>query len=169
MGKDSRVNAWHNNGELKRVGAAFMWGFYSSQLMMMSLCYRSSYKYKRLCRVFIPIISHYSTMAEKQTFVVWAPAHTGPEALGRRVAVRPAHLQHLGELTAQGSLKLGGPISDPESGDASGSMIVFEAESVAAVRKILENDPYWKADFWDKERIEIRTINLTIVGTGAGH
>ncbi len=39
--------------------------------------------------------------------------------------------------------ELGGPTSDPESGEANGSMLVFEAESAAAVRATLEKDPYW--------------------------
>ena len=42
--------------------------------------------------------------------------------------------------------ELGGPISDPVSGDANGSMMIFELESVAAVRAELAKDPYWIND-----------------------
>ena len=39
--------------------------------------------------------------------------------------------------------ELGGPIFDPVSGDANGSMFILELESAAAVRAELEKDPYW--------------------------
>ena len=35
---------------------------------------------------------------------------------------------------------------DTESGDPSGTLLVLEAESLEAVREILQNDPYWAGD-----------------------
>ncbi|KAI9430659.1 hypothetical protein H4582DRAFT_2015506 [Lactarius indigo] len=101
-------------------------------------------------------------MAAKQTFVVWAPYQTDSEMLSRRTAARTEHLAGLKQLSAQGSLKLGGPTSDPESGEAKGSMLIYEAESAAVVRGFLEKDPYWAGNVWDKEKLEIRAIILTI-------
>jgi len=103
-------------------------------------------------------------MAEMKTFVLWAPTQSDPEVLERRLVVREAHLKNIGRLAAQGILKLGGPIFDPESGDPNGSVLVLEAESLAAVRAIVEEDPYWKGGVWNKEKVEIKTTDLTIVG-----
>lgn len=41
---------------------------------------------------------------------------------------------------------MGGPISDPASGDANGSMLIFELENIADVRAELAKDPYWVND-----------------------
>ena len=38
----------------------------------------------------------------KQTFVVWAPDCTDPDALSRRLAVRAEHLERVRRLTAEG-------------------------------------------------------------------
>ena len=43
-------------------------------------------------------------MAEKKTFVVWAPTQSDPGVFERRIAVREEHLKHLGRITAQGIL-----------------------------------------------------------------
>jgi uncharacterized protein YciI len=34
-------------------------------------------------------------------------------------------------------------MAEPISGDSSGSLLVLEAESLAAVREIVRNDPFW--------------------------
>ncbi|KAH9040238.1 hypothetical protein EDB84DRAFT_1005771 [Lactarius hengduanensis] len=101
-------------------------------------------------------------MATKQTFVVWGPYQTDAEMLSRRAAARTEHVAGLKRLGAEGFLKLGGPTSDPESGEAKGSMLIYEAESAAAVRGFLENDPYWAGNVWDKEKLEIRLVTLTV-------
>jgi len=99
-------------------------------------------------------------MATKQTFVVWAPYHTDPEALARRSVVRPEHLEGVKRLIANGSWKAGGPASDPVSGEPTGSMFVVEEENIASLRAILEKDAYWVNNVWDKERFEIKVITL---------
>jgi len=103
-------------------------------------------------------------MATKQTYVVWAPADPKPEVLERRTAVRPEHLKNVARLASEGTLKLGGPMTDAVSGDASGSLLVLEAESLEAAREIVKNDPYWTGDVWNKEKIDIKVVSLTIVG-----
>jgi len=102
-------------------------------------------------------------MATKQTFAVWAPYCTDPEALARRSAVRPEHLEGIKRIAAQGLLKLGGPTSDPVSGEPTGSMFVVEAESIITLRAVLEKDPYWVSNVWDKEKFEIKLITLVPV------
>ncbi|KAI9442974.1 hypothetical protein H4582DRAFT_1808495 [Lactarius indigo] len=115
-------------------------------------------------------------MAAKQSFVVWAPYQTDSEMLSRRTAARTEHLAGLKQLGAQGSLSVwcgffdGSPHSLTHSvrqqssagRQAKGSMLIYEAESAAVVRGFLEKDPYWAGNVWDKEKLEIRAIVLTI-------
>ena len=101
-------------------------------------------------------------MATQQIFAVWAPYCTDSEMLTRRSDVRDAHLEGLKRIIAQGLLsasrfcifwrvftlnstitELGGPTSDPVSGQPTGSMLVVEAKSIETLREVLENDPYW--------------------------
>ncbi|KAN0139636.1 hypothetical protein V8E53_002298 [Lactarius tabidus] len=107
-------------------------------------------------------------MATRQTYVVWAPADTKPEVLERRTAVLRDHLKNIARLAKEGTLKLGGPMAEPVSGDSSGSLLVLEAESLEAVREIVQNDPFWTGDVWNKEKVEIKTVSLTIVGARQG-
>lgn len=70
-----------------------------------------------------------------------------PGSLDRRLAVRPAHLERLKGLQAEGRLILAGPfpaIDSPDPGPAgfSGSMIVAEFESLAAAQAWAGADPY---------------------------
>jgi uncharacterized protein YciI len=37
-------------------------------------------------------------------------------------------------------------MAEPVSGDSSGSLLVLEAESLEAVREIVQNDPFWTGD-----------------------
>ena len=50
---------------------------------------------------------------------------------------RPAHLAHLEPLAAAGRVPLAGPLSD-----GAGSLIVVEAESLAAAWELVGRDPY---------------------------
>ena len=50
---------------------------------------------------------------------------------------RPAHLQHLEKIEAEGRLVLAGPLTD-----GAGSLIVVEAEDAAAAWAAVAADPY---------------------------
>ncbi|MCL2345486.1 MAG: YciI family protein [Desulfobulbus sp.] len=70
-----------------------------------------------------------------------------PDALPARLAARPAHLERLRALQAEGRLLLAGPcpaIDSPDPGPAgfSGSLIVAEFASLAAAQNWAEADPY---------------------------
>ena len=65
----------------------------------------------------------------------------GERGAERRQAVRPAHLAHWAALDAAGCVRFGGPLLDTE-GRPVGSVLVFEAESLAAARGQAERDPY---------------------------
>ena len=73
-----------------------------------------------------------------------------PDSLGKRLAVRPAHLQRLQLLQEQGRMVLAGPhpaIDAENPGDAgfSGSLIVAEFASLEDARDWANADPYFTA------------------------
>ncbi|GJE97297.1 YCII domain-containing protein [Phanerochaete sordida] len=98
--------------------------------------------------------------ATKHTFAVYAPDYTDPEAFSRRMAVRATHLVRVKSMKEEGLLRIGGVLADPETYQSAekklvGSMLIFEAESLEAVRKIIEEDIYWSSNVWDKEKVVI--------------
>jgi len=78
-------------------------------------------------------------------------AHDKPGAMGPRNALLHEHLAHI-EQTLD-SLAVAGPLKDAE-GAITGSLLILHADSEAQARALLESDPYFAADIWD--RIEIR-------------
>jgi len=62
-------------------------------------------------------------------------------ALALRMATREAHFAYVRQ---SGIAKLGGPFLDVQ-GDMKGSLIIFEADDVAAAKAWHANDPYVKA------------------------
>jgi uncharacterized protein YciI len=70
-----------------------------------------------------------------------------PDSLARRRAARPAHLDRLRALLADGRLVIAGPmpaIDAPDPGPAgfAGSLIVAEFASLEAARAWADADPY---------------------------
>lgn len=67
----------------------------------------------------------------------------------RRLAARPAHLERLHALQAQGRVVLAGPLPKLDApsteGGVNGSLIVAEFESLAAARSWFEADPFMQA------------------------
>lgn len=73
-----------------------------------------------------------------------------PDSLPLRQQNRPAHLERLRALQAEGRLVLAGPFPSVESDDPgpagfTGSLIVAEFASLAAARRWAEADPYREA------------------------
>jgi uncharacterized protein YciI len=69
------------------------------------------------------------------------------DSLAKRRVVRPAHLERINALVAQGRLALAGPlpaIDSPDPGPAgfAGSLIVAEFDSLAAAQAWIDADPY---------------------------
>ncbi|MET4727314.1 uncharacterized protein YciI [Lysobacter enzymogenes] len=87
------------------------------------------------------------------------------DALPKRAAARPAHLQRLHELRDQGRLLLAGPCpaidaEDPGPAGFSGSAIVAEFESLEAARAWADADPYVEAGVY--ARVEVRPFRKVL-------
>ncbi|NWB95019.1 YciI family protein [Pseudomonas gingeri] len=68
-------------------------------------------------------------------------------SLEKRLAVRPAHLERLHQLKAEGRLVLAGPhpavdSNDPGAAGFSGSLIIAEFDSLTAAQAWAEADPF---------------------------
>ncbi len=79
-------------------------------------------------------------------FVLYA--HDKAGKLADRMAARPKHLEHLASLGAR--LKVAGPILDQATGDPCGSLIIFEADDLAAAEAFVQADPYAAAGLFDQ-------------------
>nr|GAT55837.1 predicted protein [Mycena chlorophos] len=93
-----------------------------------------------------------------QKFLVYAPDH--PDAAERREAFMPEHWKVIKALIDSGVICVAGPLLSPESIHDSekrmvGSLIIFQAENIEAVRMSIEKDLFYLNDVWDKERIVI--------------
>ena len=69
------------------------------------------------------------------------------DSLCKRLANRPAHVQRLEELKAQGRLLLAGPFptidaADPGPAGFSGSLIVAEFDTLEMAQRWANGDPY---------------------------
>lgn len=63
------------------------------------------------------------------------------QGLELRKLHREKHLAHLSPLADAGRIQFAGPLIDTDSNPC-GSLIVFEADSLAAARQIATSDPY---------------------------
>lgn len=79
-----------------------------------------------------------------------------PDALEVRLGARKDHLAWAG---ATGALRLGGPFLD-EKGDMAGSLMIIEADDLAAAKAFNAADPYTKAGLW--QSVDIRPFKVTV-------
>ena len=82
-------------------------------------------------------------------YVIHAYDHTDADALDRRMAVRPAHLDYVRELKANGQFVLGGALLDPD-GQMIGSMLLLDLQTDEQLAHYLNTDPYIVQGVWDK-------------------
>lgn len=82
-------------------------------------------------------------------FLLVAFDGTDPNALERRMKVRPEHLEKIAVLKKRGEFLLGGAILD-DNEKMIGSMIVYELPDRAALDASLENEPYLIHGVWKK-------------------
>ncbi|UFH48437.1 YciI family protein [Pseudomonas sp. KNUC1026] len=72
------------------------------------------------------------------------------DSLEKRLSVRPAHLERIKQLQAEGRLALAGPLpaidsNDPGSAGFTGSLVVAEFASLEAAKAWAAADPYVSA------------------------
>jgi len=85
--------------------------------------------------------------------------HDFPDALERRLAVRPKHLENLNAIVAAGTIPFGGVMlsEQPASADAplgfKGSVLAVVADTKEQVLEILKKDPYVENKVWDLEKV----------------
>ncbi|OBZ67142.1 hypothetical protein A0H81_12986 [Grifola frondosa] len=107
-------------------------------------------------------------------FVVYAPDMSDAGALQRRLSVRPVHIERAGGLGEEGFIKLGGALLTPDSIASPtaekkmvGSLFICEADSLETVKKIMEEDVYYKENVWDKEKLVILPFAPAIIKLSA--
>lgn len=82
-----------------------------------------------------------------------------PQSLAKRLAARPAHLERLQALQAQGRLILAGPnpaidSHDPGTAGFTGSIIIAEFESLTAAQAWADTDPYVAAGVYQQVSVK---------------
>ncbi len=79
-------------------------------------------------------------------YVMWG--RYCPDVLEKRVPHREAHLAGLARQKADGVLVTLGPTAD-----VTRVFGIYEAESEAAVRALVESDPYWQNGIWTEYEV----------------
>lgn len=74
--------------------------------------------------------------------------YDGPDGAAKRHLHRPAHLEKMAALDAQGRVVLAGPLTDQ-----TGSLIVIEADTAEEAQRIVQEDPYTVHGVF--ERVEV--------------
>lgn len=90
-------------------------------------------------------------------FVIWA--EDVPNSLAPRRATRPAHLERLKQLQADGRLLVAGPCpaiasNDPGEAGFTGSMVVAEFDSLEEAQRWADADPYIAAGVYAKVTVK---------------
>ena len=83
--------------------------------------------------------------------------YDGPRGAELRKLHRAAHLKGLEPLAAEGRIRHAGPLLD-DAGSPLGSVIVFEAGSLADARELAARDPYVTEGVF--ERHEVRETKV---------
>ncbi len=88
-----------------------------------------------------------------------------PGSLEARLAARPAHVERLNALKAEGRLVIAGPnpaidSSDPGEAGFTGSIIIAEFASLAAAQAWAEADPYIESGAY--ESVTVKPFNKVL-------
>jgi uncharacterized protein len=93
------------------------------------------------------------TATTSQQYVLIAYDGTDADALNRRMAARPAHLENTCKLKADGHFIEGGAMMD-DNGRMIGSVVIVTFPSRQELDNWLKNDPYVTGNVWQK--IEVK-------------
>lgn len=82
-----------------------------------------------------------------------------PNSLEKRLSVRPAHLERLKDMAAQGRLLVAGPhpaidSEDPGEAGFSGSLVIAEFDSLADAQAWADADPYVEAGVYQEVKVK---------------
>ena len=88
-----------------------------------------------------------------QQYVITAYDGTDSDALARRMAARPAHLESIRPLRDAGHFIEGGAILN-EAGQMIGSVLIMAFPTRDDLDKWLANDPYTTGEVW--QQVEVR-------------
>ena len=68
--------------------------------------------------------------------------HDGPDGTAKRDQYRAAHVAALDKLDAEGRIAFAGPIRDDANTPSVGAVIVLDAETLDAAKKLMAHDPF---------------------------
>ena len=88
-----------------------------------------------------------------QQYLIIAHDGTDPEALTRRMAVRPDHFKTASQLKANNNFVIGGAILN-DKGEMKGSMMVVQFGSDEELRQWMEREPYINGNVWQQVKVE---------------
>ncbi|KAK2038464.1 hypothetical protein LZ31DRAFT_478801 [Colletotrichum somersetense] len=106
-----------------------------------------------------PFILRYRTMATSaKEFLCILPDK--PDALARRLEVRPAHLagaqaQAGNRKVALGGAMLGEHPAEGQTPSFKGSVIIYTVKDAEEAWELIRNDAYAKNDVWDLEKAQV--------------
>ena len=92
-------------------------------------------------------------------FVVIARDGTDPDALVRRQAVRPHHLDGIQPLVDAGNILVGGAMLD-DDGNMLGSVLLVDFPSRADLDAWIDHDPYVTDGVW--QQIEVDPFRVAV-------
>ena len=95
-----------------------------------------------------------------QQYLITAYDFTDSEALNRRLAARPAHLESIKKYKDSGHFIIGGAILDAD-GRMIGSSLIMAFDTEAELQNWLVQDPYKMQGVWDA--IEIKPFRVAAV------
>ncbi|KAF6829112.1 YCII-related domain protein [Colletotrichum plurivorum] len=83
-----------------------------------------------------------------------------PDALAKRLEVRPTHLADVKPLVAAGKVAVGGAMFEehPAEGKQTvfkGSMIIYTVKDAEEAWELIKNDIYAKSGVWDLEKAQV--------------
>ena len=93
-------------------------------------------------------------------FRITAYDYTDKDALARRMAVRPRHLENILKVMEENKILCAGGITN-EAGAPIGSFLIMDFPTREALDKYLESEPYIREKVW--ETVKVERCNAVII------
>ncbi|KAI0733767.1 hypothetical protein C8Q72DRAFT_554563 [Fomitopsis betulina] len=98
-------------------------------------------------------------------YYIWAPKSTAVDVSVKQTANFDAHVAWLKARAVEGTLKHGGAILTEDlklpltsAPEMAGLILLVKADDLAAARKFLDDEPYYKAGVWDNANIKVAPV-----------